>query len=91
MPGSNLDVVRRTVIDTVHSCTAPGVGRRRQRVDLPPALRQRGVSVSWFVEINGQTVAFVAIVTGLGDEVIVRAARRWQQVRVRRVILDRSA
>lgn len=34
--------------------------------------RQRGVTVSGFAEIDGQTVTFVSIVTGVGDEAIVR-------------------
>lgn len=66
----DLDVVRRTVIDTAQSLhpgsVVEGGGSIFRRVP-----RQRGVSVSWFVEIDGQTVAFVSIVTGLGDEVIV--------------------
>jgi hypothetical protein len=66
----DLDVVRGTVIDTAQSlhpgAVVEGGGSIFRRVP-----RQRGVSVSWFVEIDGQTVTFVSIVTGLGDEVIV--------------------
>lgn len=36
-----------------------------------PIFCQRGVSVGWLLGIGTRTVTFVAVVTGIGNEVIV--------------------
>jgi hypothetical protein len=55
----DLDFVRQAIID---GCT---------RSTAPNAPRQRGVSVSWLLGLDTRTVTFVAVVTGIGNEVIV--------------------
>ncbi|MFE4498520.1 SMI1/KNR4 family protein [Rhodococcus sp. NPDC056743] len=66
----DLDVVRQTVMDTAQSLhpasTVEGAESGFRRVP-----RQQGVSISWFVGIDRQTVTFVAVVMGIGNEVIV--------------------
>lgn len=66
----DLDVVRQAVIGTAQSLhpasTVEGAESVFRRVP-----RQQGVAMSWFVGIDRQTVTFVAVVTGIGNEVIV--------------------
>ncbi|NMM92320.1 hypothetical protein B2J88_50175 [Rhodococcus sp. SRB_17] len=66
----DLEVVRRTVIDTAQSLHPRAVVNGCEAV-FRQVPRQRGVPISWFVGIDAQTVAFVAVVTGVGNDVIV--------------------
>ncbi|NMM89141.1 hypothetical protein B2J88_33165 [Rhodococcus sp. SRB_17] len=66
----DLDVVRRTVIDTARSLHPGSVIEGGESV-FRRVPRQQGVAISWFLGIDRQTVTFVAVVTGIGNEVIV--------------------
>lgn len=66
----DLDVVRRTVVETARSLH-PGSIVEDARAVYRRVPRQRGVDVNWSVWIDGADKFYMAIVTGVGNEVIV--------------------
>ncbi len=66
----DLDVVRRTVVDTARALY-PGSVVEDARAVYRYVPRLRGANMNWWVAVNGDERVFTAFVTGVGDDVIV--------------------
>ena len=66
----DLDVVRRTVLDTARS-RYPGAVVEGGETVFPRVPRWRGVTMNSFVSVDGESQVYLTIVTGVGNEVIV--------------------
>lgn len=67
----DLDVVRRTVVDTARALHPGSVVDVDARAVYRYVPRLRGANMNWWVSVNGAERIFTAFVTGEGDEVIV--------------------
>lgn len=66
----DLDVVRRTVMDTARALH-PGAIVEDARAVYQRVPRQRGANMNWWVWMNGADTVFTAFVTGVGNDVVV--------------------